>query len=292
VSVIEGSIPCHPLNQITHLLTGAGMTLRLAASLRKKIMRLLTVRLLVSLVLCACALFSQAETMVAVKSGSWVHSETWNCKRMPKRTDSIIIPQGIIVSVTNPLNLAGSLDGKPMVICIAGTLSIANASMYIDLIDRIMIMPGGKISTKTQGGMIFSGDYALYFEGGTTARGPATLGDGFSSMVVSGLIAETEAEGMNLSWRSGKEIEVNYYYVMRSVDGINFEQIGKVDGRGSKREKVYSFVDKRPPSGPVHYRIDLTNMNGVGGPAAKLEITIGEKVNIVTSSSEATPGHK
>lgn len=237
-------------------------------------MRLISIRLIFCLLLSSGSFFSNAETVVAIQSGNWLAADTWSCKRTPARTDAIIIPSGIIVSVTSPLILGPAENGKPVVIAIAGTLNISNASVYLDPIDRIMIMPNGKISTKSFGGMVFCGTYAQYLEGGTGVRGPVTLGDGYSSSMVSDITAEHDTDGVTVAWRSGSEIEVNYYHVLRSVDGVNYEQIGKVDGRGSRKQKLFTFVDPKAPAGTVHYRVDLTNMNAVGGTAANVDVIV------------------
>lgn len=255
-------------------------------------MRLISIRLIFCLVFSASSFFCDAETVVAVQNGSWFDSDTWSCKRMPARTDAIIIPHGIMVSVTQPVNLGPAENGKPLVIAIAGTLNIASASLYLDPIDRIMIVPGGKISTKSFGGMVFSGTYAQYLEGGTSARGPVTIGDGFSVSMIYDITAESDADGVTVAWRSGSEVEVNYYHVLRSVDGVNFEQAGKVDGRGSRKEKLFSFVDTKHPGGVVYYRVDLTNMNGVGGPAATIDVIAGNVEAVVPATSNKTPRNK
>jgi len=228
----------------------------------------ITVRVIFCLALSWISFASRAETVVAVQSGPWLAADTWNCKRMPQRTDAIIIPQGIIVSVTHPVNLGPTENGKSLVIAVAGTLNISNASIYLDPVDRIMVVPGGRVTTKSFGGMIFCGTYAQYLEGGTGVRGPITIGDGYSTSMINDITADNDEDGITLAWRSCSEIEVNYYHVLRSTDGINFEQIAKVDGRGSKKQKLFSFVDAKHPGGAIHYRVDLTNMNGVGGTVA------------------------
>jgi hypothetical protein len=237
-------------------------------------MRLISIRLFACLAFSTVSFFSIAETVVAVQNGMWSDPDTWNCKRMPKRTDAIIIPQGIIVSVTQPLNFGPAENGKSLVIAVGGTLNIASASIYLDSIDRIMIMPSGKITTKSLGGMVFSGTYAQHLEGGTNARGPVTIGDGYSTSAICNITADYDKDGVTLAWRSGPEVEVNYYNVLRSADGVNFEQIGRVDGRGSRKEKLFSFVDAKCPGGTVHYRVDLSNMHGVGTSVATVEVVV------------------
>lgn len=240
------------------------------------------------LVVCVGTYASPANTVIAIKSGPWVASDTWSCKSMPKRTDTIIIPQGIIVSVTHRLSLAPSEDGKPLVITVAGTLNISSASLFLDPIDRIIVMPGGKISSKSQGGAIFSGMYGVQLDGGTYARGPVTLGDNYAATLIHGIIAEKQEKGLNLSWRSSSEIEVNYYFVSRSVDGINFDNIAKIDGRGSRRQKVFEFADTNAPAGLVQYRIDLANMNGVDFAVAAVNLKIEPTDGTVAIVAEAS----
>lgn len=252
-------------------------------------MRSTTTRVIFYLLFFCLPFLTNAETIVAVQNGNWADGDTWSTKRMPTRNDAIIIPQGITVSVTSPLIVGPNENGKALVIAVGGILNIASASIYLDPIDRIVIMPGGKISTKSFGGMVFSGTYAQYLEGGTNARGPITIGDGYSVPAIYELTAESDAKGVTLAWRSGSEIEVNYYHVLRSTDGINYETIGKVDGRGSRKQKLFSFVDARHPGGTVHYRVDLTNMNGVGGSVATVDVvTESTQVAAPVVSDKAT----
>jgi hypothetical protein len=251
----------------------------------------LSIRLVICLALVASAYASSAATIVAVKTGRWESIDTWNCTCLPKRTDAIIIPQNINVSINSSLMLGPSKDNKSLVIAVAGTLNLSSGSIQLDPIDRVMVMPGGRITTKSLGGMIFSGIYALFLEGETSARGPLTLGDGFSPTIISAITAEKGAEGITLSWRSGTDVDVNYYYVTRSYDGISYEAIGKIDGRGSLKQKLFTFVDKKQPSGVVHYRIELTSTHGISATVATLELSVrgSENSTLVIAAEEAAP---
>jgi hypothetical protein len=222
-----------------------------------------------------------------VKTGIWSVPETWSCKCLPKRTDSIIIPEGIIISVTQPVFLGPSKDGKPAMITIAGVLNMSAGSIHLDPIDRVVILPTGKVTTKSFGGMIYSGLYAQYLDGGTLVRGPITLGDGFSSTAISAITAETAPEGVNISWRSCSEIEVNYYYVARSADGLTFETAAKIDGRGSIKQKVFSFIDQSRPTGIVYYRIDLVDTHGVGATVATVQVKVDGTAHLAVTGASA-----
>lgn len=176
-------------------------------------MRHISIRLIVSLVFTAGTFFAHAGTVVAIANGSWVNPKTWSCGCLPGRTDTIIIPQNIVVSVTRPLMFGTASDGKALVITVAGVLDLSNGSIHIDSVDRIIVLPGGKVSTKNFGGMVFSGTYALHLEGGTYVRGPATLGDGFSPMALAYFTAEKGTDGVVLNWASAGEINIDSYSI-------------------------------------------------------------------------------
>ena len=60
----------------------------------------------------------------------------------------------------------------------------------------------------------------------------------------------------SLEWKTGTELNNDYFSVERSKDGINFKQIGKVKGSGtSSHEKNYLFIDSFPFSGLSYYRL-------------------------------------
>jgi hypothetical protein len=233
--------------------------------------------------------FAQAATIVAVKNGSWVNPETWSCSCLPKRTDTIIIPENIKVAITRPLVLGPSVDGKSLVITIAGELDLTNGSVQLDAMDRIIVLPGGKVSTQNMGGMIFSGIYSLYLEGGTHVRGPATLGDGFSPLALLYFNAEQTEDGVKLTWASAGEININNYNISRSTDGLTYEHVGSVEASAkSHKHKNYSYTDSQKPGTDVRYRIDATDGNGVRAALATLEISVGNSDGSVSIFTDDT----
>lgn len=66
-----------------------------------------------------------------------------------------------------------------------------------------------------------------------------------------------------LLWSTASELNSTYYLIQRSVDGIHFDNIGKVDGAGnSSTLKSYNFVDLRPFNGDNYYRIEQFDVDG------------------------------
>lgn len=66
-----------------------------------------------------------------------------------------------------------------------------------------------------------------------------------------------------ISWATGQERNNKYFSVERSLDGIAFESIGRVDAKGTNTEGgAYSFTDESPANGKSFYRVAQYDMDG------------------------------
>ena len=66
-----------------------------------------------------------------------------------------------------------------------------------------------------------------------------------------------------LEWTTATETNNDFFTLERSVDGENFERIGRVDGAGNATQILnYSFVDDDPFSGVSYYRLKQTDFDG------------------------------
>ncbi len=64
-------------------------------------------------------------------------------------------------------------------------------------------------------------------------------------------------------WKTLTEVNNDYFTVQRSVDAINFEDIGVVKGAGNSNViRHYQFEDKAPYQGRSYYRLKQTDFNG------------------------------
>lgn len=69
---------------------------------------------------------------------------------------------------------------------------------------------------------------------------------------------------VHLQWVTATEVNNHYFAIERSVDGFNFDQIGRVEGAGNSEElKLYDFVDVNPPSGVLYYRLKQIDFDGI-----------------------------
>lgn len=75
--------------------------------------------------------------------------------------------------------------------------------------------------------------------------------------------AKTATEGVLLNWTVADEKEVQDYTVLRSTDGFNWENIGKVNVQENLLN--YSFLDKTRTTGRVYYRLQQTSTSGKKG---------------------------
>lgn len=70
-------------------------------------------------------------------------------------------------------------------------------------------------------------------------------------------------ESVLLEWTTASEDNNNYFTVERSLDGITWTALGKLQGAGTTSvSHSYSFEDTKPLSGISYYRIRQTDFNG------------------------------
>lgn len=95
--------------------------------------------------------------------------------------------------------------------------------------------------------------------------GGSSVNVGGSSLPVK-LLAFTgyyQGEKVTLNWSTGSEINNDYFDVLRSRDGENFEKIARVEGNGTKEELTnYTFVDFLPQKEANYYRLLQVDFDG------------------------------
>ena len=109
----------------------------------------------------------------------------------------------------------------------------------------------------------------------TTNTVSLNSGDGFGDMyamdntdsrlpiVLLSFIAERSELGVKLKWVTTSEINNDFFTVERSVNGIDFEPILYVQGKGTSEEtNTYETLDDSPLLGRSYYRLKQTDFNG------------------------------
>jgi hypothetical protein len=76
--------------------------------------------------------------------------------------------------------------------------------------------------------------------------------------------AQSGNNEVNLSWATATESNSSYFSIERSVDGINFSEIGQRNAAGNSALKIdYEFVDANPVIGRMYYRLKEVDSDGV-----------------------------
>jgi len=80
-----------------------------------------------------------------------------------------------------------------------------------------------------------------------------------------------------LYWITASEINSDYFEVLRSSDGVNFESIGKVNGAGNSVELLnYVFVDYAPLNGMNYYKLAQYDFDGANETFNTIAINHGQ----------------
>ena len=68
---------------------------------------------------------------------------------------------------------------------------------------------------------------------------------------------------VELSWQTTSEAHNDFFTLERSYDGVNFEKVGTISGKGnSNQSQFYKYIDKEPLIGISYYRLSQTDLDG------------------------------
>lgn len=113
----------------------------------------------------------------------------------------------------------------------------------------------GNCGAQDGGAVTFENGVALYNNNGCFAPVlPVEFGE-FTLAIVE--------DAVRLDWTTFTEVNNDYFTIQRSVDGVRFEDIGRVGGAGfSNNMHEYTFTDDFPLPGILYYRIRQTDFDG------------------------------
>jgi hypothetical protein len=75
--------------------------------------------------------------------------------------------------------------------------------------------------------------------------------------------ARANGNNVNVDWSTASEVNSDYFLVEKSINGVQFDPIGKVNARGfSTSSYSYLFVDVNPSVGNNYYRLKQVDRNG------------------------------
>lgn len=75
--------------------------------------------------------------------------------------------------------------------------------------------------------------------------------------------AVSQEKAVKTNWVTSLEINNDYFTVERSTDGVEYTEVGEVDGAGNSTVmKSYLFYDENPVEGTSYYRLKQTDYDG------------------------------
>jgi len=89
--------------------------------------------------------------------------------------------------------------------------------------------------------------------------------DGVTTLPIelSSFSAKKDNGTVNLYWSTASEKNNDYFKLLRSIDGKNFNEIGRLNGAGTKNDaSYYQFSDKKPIAGTNYYKLVQVDFDG------------------------------
>ena len=92
---------------------------------------------------------------------------------------------------------------------------------------------------------------------------------------LSGFNAAAKGSSIDLSWTTSAEVNSAYFTVLRSKNGVNFEEVGKVNAAGFG--STYSINDAQPGAGVTFYKLKIVDKNGLYKFSDVVRVNLGIK---------------
>lgn len=200
-----------------------------------------------------------------INNGVWNNSNTWDKSRKPQNGDTIVIPSGKTVLITDWQTL------NNVYIKVYGKLQFKNvfSALSLNATSEIIVYNNASIETTINYlQYIIIGNNYVFYQG--TVNGPlmATSAGfaGFNPLPVQFISFSVNSQNKNnlIQWSTAQEVNVNRYEVQRSIDATNWGTIAYVlpyTNNGASPNN-YSFTDKNFTSKIAYYRIKEIDFDG------------------------------
>ena len=76
--------------------------------------------------------------------------------------------------------------------------------------------------------------------------------------------------GNHITWQATKNLDVAFYILERSIDGVHFETVSMINK--NQADDNYTFIDQKASSTPTYYRILNVNAKGEGHYSEMIKI--------------------
>ena len=207
-------------------------------------------------------------------SGNWKNTSTWNLNRLPQHGDTVVIPVGVTVYITDIQNYST----EDLYIKVYGTLDISSGKLWLGVNSVIIVYTSGTITASGSPSETLKIGGDVKFEGTMgSIVGPA-VATSSTGTAPSGFLPFPEAPlpvkfiGFNIArqqndvlvqWVTGEESSNDYFEVQRSENGTNWYVVGKVAGAGNSTSvNSYEFIDRNATAAVLYYRVRQVDLDG------------------------------
>lgn len=102
-------------------------------------------------------------------------------------------------------------------------------------------------------------------------------------VTVSGFSAKSLGSGVSVSWVTESEVNNDYFLIEKSIDGIEYYNIGSVRGKGNSNSLTeYTFMDNEGSSGITYYRLQQFDFDGTRTQYGPVSTNSGNKTGVFT----------
>ncbi len=100
--------------------------------------------------------------------------------------------------------------------------------------------------------------------------------------------AQAETDAIVLEWATASEIKSAHFVIEKSLDGMEFDAIGQVEGQGnSVNEHEYTFEDNNPTEGNNYYRLKQVDEDGSFTYSMVQKVNYSSKYSTITIAPTA-----
>ena len=202
---------------------------------------------------------TKADITTAIANGNWTSAATWD-NGVPQNGDVVIIPVGIVVSVSG-VNSTTYVD---IVVQVDGELKLNNGQkLDINCNSLADIRATGVLSGDNAGSTLKVCGDEVFHGGGAPLNGPATFGRAPLPIELISFNATATTTAFEIEWQTATETNNDFFTIEKSTNGVSYETISTIDGAGNSTALLsYSFVDAKPIEGVSYYRLKQTDFDG------------------------------
>lgn len=105
--------------------------------------------------------------------------------------------------------------------------------------------------------------------------------------------ATPQENAVKIKWITATEENNDYFEILRSKDGVNYNVIATIDGAGNSTQALsYEYIDKNPLFGQSYYKLKQTDFDGKNETFSAKSVYVSTLSDLVFSPNPVENGNK